>query len=303
MDICLCDHTVDRFLDSLIPGVREAIAALPSGGAPPVVLAIGPSGTHMAERVAAGLNGSGPSPGHHVLEVGQGGRQIANVPGDLRDKDVLVCDGIVNTGSTMGNVRRRVLDEGARSVMTLSLVVRSGSRHIPNFYSITIDKHDDVFFGSSPFPVRGFRDGTIRLLDPASPEDVQLLIETEHTEVYVHGTVADYLMQGVADPCWRTYLIETPEGDPAGLIHFRHADDGTVILETWVVDRKFRTKGYGAALIEFFEGYCRFHRVRRCSLLAIKDKVGRYADMGYQETGRRFALPYGDFVEMELRQF
>jgi GNAT superfamily N-acetyltransferase len=302
MDVYLCDRTVSHLLDSIVPQVRSAYKEqLRSGGLD--LVAVGPSGKFLVERLVQELSSGGAGDLRpHILDVGEKGGRVEGVPAGISGRDVLLCDCIVNSGASLSKVRRHLLGLGAKSVRTLSLVVRSDAGHIPNFYAITIDRHDDVFFGSDPFPVRGSVVGTIRRAD-SSDQGRALQIE----EAYVNASVDDFLLECAKDESAKTYLIESPEGTVVGLLHFLHGTDGTAYLDTVVVEERQRGKGYGGALLEFFDSYCRFHRVSRCTLFAPQKKLSMYQAIGYVRTGKSVPNRYGDeageLFEMEKRDF
>ena len=293
MDICLCDHTVERLLDSLVPEVQSAYGHTTQ----PSIIAIGPSGRRLAERLAKELERTtGGAVDYHLLEVEGRGDRVPALPYDPSGRSLLICDGIVNSGRTMFAVRSHLLAKGASEVLSAALVVRNGSRFIPNFYVVGIDAHDAIFFDSDRYPVRQTQVGTIRMADPVLDGDGVL----EVPETYVSSSIADYLYTQARDPSWKTYVIETNGGKLAGMLHFRHDRDSTVFFDTLAVSVPFRGLHFAAALLGFLDEYCRFNRVSRCTMFAIEDKVGMYEAIGYRITGKTLALPYGKFCEMEM---
>lgn len=301
MDICLCDHTVQKLASSLVPRLLECFPAGEGARALPTLVAIGSSG----ELVVAKLLASMPDDVRGGLktltvQVLESGGKISELPTEVAGQQFVVCDSIVNSGKTMGRTRRALLSRGASGVRTLALIVRNGSSIIPNFYSISIDRHDEVFFGGDLYPVRSYKNGCIRL---ATDRDAEAIID--HGVDFLRSKVGDYLQDVHRGEGWITYLIESTEGKVTGVLHFQqtlHKQKDSVFVDTVAVDKNQRDRGYGGALLSFLEDYCRFNGVHRARLLAVLDKVPMYEGMGWARTGNiKDVEGAKNLVEMEMK--
>jgi GNAT superfamily N-acetyltransferase len=83
---------------------------------------------------------------------------------------------------------------------------------------------------------------------------LSLLLEDERSTVLI--AKSDDKVIGM---CTLQFIISTAEGGKVAL------------LEDLVVDKKWRGKGIGSALLKAAEGYCKQHGISRITLLADKD--------------------------------
>jgi ribosomal protein S18 acetylase RimI-like enzyme len=299
MDICLCNHTVQKLVSSLVPKVLECYPAGDSHALPTLV-AIGSSGELVLKDLVEAIpNEIRSGLKTQTVQVSESDSRITNLPDRVAGQEFLVCDGIVNTGKTMAKTRAALLGQGASSVRTLALVVRNGASLIPNFYSISIDKHDEVFFGDELYPIRSYKNGCIRL---ASDRDAEVTIN--HGVDFLARRIGDYIHAPDHKPSdgWRTYLIESLQGKIVGVLHFNHKPNGNVFVDTVAVKVDEQRRGYCAALLSFLEDYCRFNGVHRARLQSVENAVSIYEKYGFVRTGKAPSVrAEGVFVEMEVR--
>ncbi len=262
------------------------------------ILAVGKSGEEITRKLAHEL--SETTKGKMVVDVaktGEKGKKIEKSTTRLANRRVLICDSIVNSGTTMENVRNWVLAQRPKDILTLSLVVRNDSRLIPNFYALYLAREDEVYFGTNVYPVLEYNPGHIRIIsDSDSGKTLELAVG------WIDNRLDDYLYAVQTDSRCRTFVIEdNVGGDVVGIMHTRRLDKRTVFVDSLAVDKQFRGKGYAASLLIFLENYCKANGFHRARLLAFLDVVSLYRKFGFMERETRLTYkPYGTFVEMEI---
>jgi hypoxanthine phosphoribosyltransferase len=208
----------------------------------------------------------------------------------------LICDGIINTGSTMNRVRDFFLTNGAASVQTLSVFVRNKSRFIPNYYAMMIGQTDDIIFSETMFPSDFYHRGIIRI---PTINDCGSVIETDTN--WIDGPVDAYIYNSLKDRNSHTYVIESDEDKRiVGILHFKIDENLNAFLDVLAIDKKFHGKKYGMTLLLFFMSFCRFNNVRTATLYAPRNRQTFYEENKWIPTGKsvKFKL-YGIFYEMK----
>ena len=72
-------------------------------------------------------------------------RILKDVESDIRDRDVLVVEDIVDTGLTLTYLRRNLAERGARSLRTVTLLDKAARRIVPVPVEYTGFEIEDVF--------------------------------------------------------------------------------------------------------------------------------------------------------------
>lgn len=207
----------------------------------------------------------------------------------------MVCDSIVNSGTTLHNIRNYLLTKGVSTVKTLGLIIRNQTGFIPNFYAMVIDVNDQVFFGRSRYPVQAFKCGIIRRVSEVDKgKTIDVGVD------WVYGKIDDYLYDSAKDKSYRTYVIE-PENEQkiVGVLHFKDGENGNLFLDVIAIDKQYQNRGYATSLLRFLEEYKQINNYRGIIILAIEDKCAFYERFGYKKTGKLRELAYGKFCQME----
>lgn len=263
----------------------------------PNFIAVGESGNDIVMKIIAKLPKSEKSDIRtYSVQTGKKGKTIQELLIDYADdRPFLICDSIVNTGKTMNYIREHLLGHAAKDVMTLTVILRNGSKLIPNFYAMMCDKNDEIFFGRKSYPICFYFSGTIRQIDDRdSGKKINSGVE------WIDRNIDDYLYIDVIDPSYHTYLIENEMGTVVGILHFNERKDKSIFLDTLAIDKNSHGKGYGSSLLAFLEDYCKFNDIHRVIMLARFEKVSYYKQFGYNETGKIYNFTsYGVLIEME----
>lgn len=263
----------------------------------PTFIAAGESGNEIVEKITSKLRSNKQDVKIYSMNIGKKGKSFQEVIfDDVTNRSILICDSIVNTGSTLYNMRKFFLDKGAKDVKTLTVFLRNGAILIPNFYVSIIDKHEEVIFGIKRFPINFYQNGNIKLL---TEEDCGK--EINCPEPYINNYLDDYIYDQKVDSNYHSYIIEDAHG-PAGILHIKNKGNKEVYVDTLAINKDKRNNNYGGSLMNFLEDHCRINNFLRATLHAHESKVGYFKRFGYKETGQHYNLPaYGNFVEMEMK--
>ncbi|ADV64875.1 phosphoribosyltransferase [Desulfurococcus mucosus] len=102
---------------------------------------------------------------------------------NVRGKDVIVVDEVVDTGATLAKITRLVKDMGARSVETAVLHYKSSSSFKPDYYAEKVDEWAWIFypwsFSETLYGLAKTRGGDIY------EEAFRVLREVNATELYL----------------------------------------------------------------------------------------------------------------------
>lgn len=175
MFIYICDHVLDGMIESLAQQIekhytQDGKLVLPD------FIAVGNSGEEIVKKLSNKLSKKGKDDFKiYNVETGEKGKSIQELLIEVENRLVLICDGIVDTGNTLEKTRKYVLNRNPKDVKTLTVILRNDSKLIPNFYAMTIDRHDEVFFGRKFYPIKFYPKGNIRAIDQSdSGKELQL---------------------------------------------------------------------------------------------------------------------------------
>jgi len=111
-------------------------------------------------------------------------------PTNIGSGPILIIDAAIHSGSSMRHVVDELFKNGAKNVLSYSLVVKKTSEFIPNYFGMLIEEHDRVFFQLDKFPNNRLRNkipfGSLRTLREDDIHRIPNGIRTQHSNVYVY---------------------------------------------------------------------------------------------------------------------
>jgi ribosomal protein S18 acetylase RimI-like enzyme len=217
----------------------------------------------------------------------------------IKGKKVLVIDSSVHSGATMHAVIKKLAEMGATGICSYTLVLKSGAKFVPSFWGVSIGDYDRAYFLLDSLPNNHFHDsgpafGQVRERprpakagrDPyfhirkLSKADIDRPVVRSGTKSLDRTTWADRYYDMVSHHERSTYLLEGGE-KIFGYVTFDHKHDGSLSIEAVAVGKRYRDRGYGAALIRWAETSARQKDCRSITMWAIKEQQERYKRLGY----------------------
>jgi len=295
MPIFICDQVLDRIYKSLKEQIRIAYSEGNQLNLP-IFIGAGYSGNQVAKGIIENFSHDGISIEFFPMEIGDKGKdlKIKPNPDDYRNKPVLICDSIVNTGNTLKNLKNEFLENGAKEVKTLTIFLRNTADFIPNFWVTHLQENEIVFFDMEKYPIHCYDKGNIRKLNKGDCGK-----KLNCNKPYIRPIIDDYYAQQTIDPTYNGFIIENTEG-LIGLLYLKKLSNKIIYLHTIVIDDNSRRKGFGGTLLEFLDDHCIINNIQKIILHTEEENVPFYEECGYQKTGKSYDLPsYGSFFEME----
>ena len=215
----------------------------------------------------------------------------------LRDDDgipsiagltVLLVDSAVHSGSSMRHVTEQLIKDGAKCVLSYTLVLKRTSEFIPSFFGLLIDEHDRAFFQLEAIPNNRLHSkrafsmgrplGQLRLL---RADDVDR--KPNHLDVGVPSidkvTFAD-LYYGAQTASMKVYVYEIGN-EICAFIAFKNRN-GTLFVDTVATDKKLHGAGIGGLLMRWAESVARSTKCTSVELWAIEERMSFYKVFGYE---------------------
>lgn len=121
------------------------------------LLGVGNGGKHIAD----GLSKYWGFKDILSCEVSNGSVTIS-VPSEIENKNILICEDIVNTGETIKKVIAELKQLGASDIKIFSLIMKRNSLIVPNIFVFEVDKDAVVYFPWSNYPIREYPKGIVR---------------------------------------------------------------------------------------------------------------------------------------------
>jgi hypoxanthine phosphoribosyltransferase len=284
-------------LDSLRDHIKQHYSISSEKIQYPIFIGAGESGEEIVNKLLNKIGSQNDKIEHYRMDVGNKGHEFQElIFNDFNGKSILICDSIVNTGSTLLQMRKYFLEKGAKDVKTLTIFLRNGSKFIPNFWVSAIENYEDVIFGIKKYPINCYPKGSIKKIEQSDCGQ-----KINCGKQFIRQTIDDYYHRQCMDPECCGFLIED-EGKNVGILFLKYLSPSIVYLEAIGIDEDKQDLGYGSTLMSFFEDFCRMNRIKKVKIWAYEDRVGFYEKFEFQKTGRISVLPsYGVFVEMEIK--
>jgi GNAT superfamily N-acetyltransferase len=213
----------------------------------------------------------------------------------LGEQPILVIDAAIHSGASMRHVIDALYKNGAKNVLSYSLVVKKTSELIPNYFGMIIEEHDRVFFQLDKFPNNRLRNkipfGALRALreddihrtpnnldvgvpsiDRMTFADLWYYVKTQNSHVYVYEIA----------------------GNIVAYLHFKYQPLGRLFIDLIAADKSVRGLGLGSLLMRWAETFARSSKCLAIELWAIEDRVSWYKSHGFEATGEEMDLGGGE---------
>jgi GNAT superfamily N-acetyltransferase len=182
----------------------------------------------------------------------------------------------------MEGVREWLAAFGPSALMTYALVVKRGSRHVPNYFGVVIEDYDRAYFLLDVIPNnRVMPYGTIRRL---REEDLNKpYVRTGHDD-YDRLSWSDHWYDVRTDPRRRVYVYEHG-GRLLGVLSFILREKTSVLIDLVARDGDAQRKGIGGHLVRWAitQGRCACCPV--ADLWSEPRAVEAYRRLGFDEAG------------------
>ena len=195
---------------------------------------------------------------------------------------VLVLDSSVHSGNSMLRSLRLIQANGAKRIISYSLVIKQRTRFIPHYFGMIVGDHNRAIFmldvipnnrlfaGSNHQPL-----GIFRYIDA---DDVNR--ESQCLDVGVPSidkiTWGDLYYEHRANG-YDVIVIEDGE-NLAGFIKIMVKYEHTLHIDIIANDKGYRGKGIGGALMRYAENIARAQKLKFIELWSISDKIDFYKD-------------------------
>lgn len=217
---------------------------------------------------------------------------------DIHNKNIIICDSIINTGTTVEIVRDYIIKNKAKDIKILTVVLRNGSPLIPNYYALMIEKNDDIFYNIDNYPIYKYHFGLIRKI---KHDDANKHFESGNPQID-KWCVEDYLHCSVYSPLFSTFIFDV-DNEILGILHFFEKIENEIYVIIIGVARNKQNMKIGASLMSFLFKYCKFNKKQYITLAAFEDVSKFYEKIGFKPI-KKFELPnYGRLVEMEYKVY
>jgi hypoxanthine phosphoribosyltransferase len=217
---------------------------------------------------------------------------------DIHNKSIIICDSIINTGTTVEIVREHLIKDKPKDIKILSIVLRNGSPLIPNYYALMIEKNDDIFYNIDNYPIYKYHFGLIRKI---KNDDVNKHFESGNPQID-KWCIEDYLHCSVYSQLYSTYIFDV-NNEILGILHFFEKFDNEIYVIIIGTARNKQNMKIGSSLMSFLFKYCKFNKKQYITLSAFEDVSKFYEKMGFKPR-KKYDLPnFGRLVEMEYKVY
>jgi len=217
---------------------------------------------------------------------------------DIHNKSIIICDSIINTGTTVEIVREYLIKNKPDDIKILSIVLRNGSPLIPNYYALMIEKNDDIFYNINNYPIYKYHFGLIRKI---KDDDVNKHFESGNPQID-KWCIEDYLHCSVYSQLYSTYIFDV-NNEILGILHFFEKFDNEIYVITIGTARNKHNMKIGSSLMSFLFKYCKFNKKQYITLSAFEDVSKFYEKLGFKPI-KKFDLPnFGRLVEMKYKVY
>lgn len=222
----------------------------------------------------------------------------ADPRGVVEGRSVLLVDGAVHSGGTLGKAYRSIEALNPLDISSYSLVVRRGASIIPNFFGLMVRDHDRVHFLKTVIPNNRLPSfGCVRTL---SDEDLGKPMVNTGESFIDKFTWSDLMYEMRVEPRRRTYLYER-KGVIQGFISFRLGKGRALLVDTLGVDKQFQRQGIAGYLLRWAETYGRHRRCRSIALWGVEQRAEWYQKRGFQTLGNEMILDGDRFLLMSKK--
>lgn len=217
---------------------------------------------------------------------------------DIHNKNIIICDSIINTGTTVEIVRDYLIENNPKDIKILTVILRNGSPLIPNYYALMIEKNDDIFYNIDKYPTYKYHFGLIRKI---KIDDANKHFESGNPQID-KWCIEDYLHCSIYSQSYSTYIFDV-NNEIYGILHFFEKNDNEIYLIIISVGRNKHKMKIGSSLMSFLFQYCKFNKKQYITLSAFENVSNFYEKLGFQPK-EKYELPnFGRLVEMEYKVY
>ena len=204
-----------------------------------------------------------------------------SVPSKIENKNILICEDIVNTGETVKKVIAELKRLGANDIKIFSLIMKRNSLIVPNIFVFEVEENTRVYFPWNNYPIRVYSKGIVRKIFDTDREKTfecgELRINTNLTEFFLnqkHSGDKVYLVEDKDEICSILHFVERKNVNKyAGLF-----------LKTIATATDKKREGYADSLLKLIELYMLYHEFDFIYAHALDGVIKMYKTKGYDIT-------------------
>lgn len=293
MQIHLDDITYDKLIHSI---AHELVKNLGSDLSNSCLIGIGDSGENVAQTIHKFVDEKCDI---KICKIDKKFKTIQGLKSEnIYNKNIIICDSIINTGSTVEIVRNNIIKQNPKSIQILTVVLRNGSPLIPNYYALMIEKYDDIFYGIDKYPIFKYPHGLIRKI---KNDDVNKNFKSGNPQID-KWCMEDYLHCSVYSPLFSTYVFDI-DNEINGILHFYEKIKNEIYVIIIAVPKGQQRGKIGSSLMSFLFKYCKFNKKQYITLSAFEEVSNFYEKLGFRHR-KQFDLPNcGRLIEMEYKVY
>ncbi len=259
----ICDEMYDNVLESLSNKIKD-FYTVEGKTKYPILIGAGKSGNEVSEKIVKKLSTKDNQLTFYPVDVEKKGEFLANSFGgiDFKGKFILICDSIVNSGTTLYNMKNYFYSREAEDVKTLTVFLRNGADFIPNFWASYIGEFENIVFGTTRIPISFYKVGNIRKL---TKKDCGNTVDCGKD--FIPNIIDDYYYRQCIDPTYCAYIIEE-KNNFAGIAYIKRLKNNRILLDVLAIKENMQSQGYGTALLRFLEEFCRINEINEIILYA-----------------------------------
>jgi hypoxanthine phosphoribosyltransferase len=217
---------------------------------------------------------------------------------DIHNKNIIICDSIINTGTTVEILREYLIEKKPKSIKILTVVLRNESPLIPNYYALMIEKNDDIFYNIENYPIYKYHFGLIRKI---KNDDANKHFKCGDPQID-KWCIEDYLHCSIYSQLYSTYIFEV-DNEILGILHFFEQNDDKIYVNIIGVAENKHEMKIGSSLMSFLFKYCKFNKKQYITLSAFEDTSIFYEKLGFKPR-KNIDLPnLGRLIEMEYKVY